>query len=332
MPVVESAPPGALVAIDLDGLVLDSILDFNLYMPAGRGRFILFRTPNLAFTSVHRGRLLDNGVPALYIRADERGQYAKYLEHNIGAVLANPEVPTSKKANMLYTVSRNVVRDAFDEPRAATVVPRTRKLATETMDFVLRSDRALVQLASIMATDYYTYTHSINVAVFAVSLASRAGVSRGDIHELATGALLHDLGKSLIPKDILTRTGPLSQNEMDVIRQHVVYGEQLLAGHRHLSPLAMKPVALHHEKLDGSGYPRQLPSRDIHLFGRITAIADCFDAMTTNRTYQRALSAFDALHRMKTVLGDQFDQQLLVEFIRMLKATPAATVPATRTA
>jgi HD-GYP domain-containing protein (c-di-GMP phosphodiesterase class II) len=312
--------PPPFVGVDLDGLVVDSILDFNLYLTAGSGQYVFFRSPKLPFTVHHRNRLLDHDVRTVYIRADEREQYAKYLEHNIGAVLSNPEVPTRKKATLLYTVTKQAVHEAFEAPRAQTIVPRTRRLASETVDFVLRSDRALVQLASVMATDYYTYTHSINVCVFAVALAHRIGVAREDIGELAAGALLHDLGKSLIPHELITRVGPLSDEEMEVMRNHVVLGEQLLAEHGGIGPLGMHAVSLHHEKLNGAGYPRGLSGDAIHTFGRVAAIADCFDAMTTNRSYQRALAPFDALQLMRAALRDQFDQALLEQFIRMLRA------------
>ena len=312
-------PTQAFLPIDLDGLVIDSILDFNLYIPAGPGRFVLFRSTSLDFTVASRNRLLENGVRTLYIRADEKGQYQKYLEQNIGAVLGNPEIAPKKKASMLYSVSRTVVQDALAEPRSSEIVPRTRRIATETVDYVLRNDRALVELASIMSTDYYTYTHSINVCVFVTALANHAGVDRTDVHELAVGALLHDVGKSQVPKAILTKTGPLTDDEFAVIRQHVEWGGQLLREQGKLSSLAMVPVLQHHEKLDASGYPYGLGSRDIHLFGRIAAIADVFDAMTTNRSYQQAMTAFDALQRMKTALTSKFDQELLVKFIGMLR-------------
>jgi HD-GYP domain-containing protein (c-di-GMP phosphodiesterase class II) len=309
--------------VDLDGLVVDSVLDFNLYLPAGPDRFTFFRSPNLPFSVLHRNRLLEHDVRTVYIRAEEQNQYNKYLEQNIGAVLDNPEIPGRKKATLLYAVSKNVVREAFDEPRASAIVPRARNLATETVDFVLRSERALSQLASVMATDYYTYTHSINVCVFSVALAQKAGVAREDIGDLATGALLHDLGKSQVPKDLLTRVGPLSEDEMSTMRAHVGWGEQLLADHGGLSDMVMLPVSLHHEKLDGSGYPRQVRADDIHLFGRIAAIADCFDAMTTTRSYQGAMTAYEALLRMRTTLRDHYDQGLLEQFIRLLRAPDA---------
>jgi len=175
-------------------------------------------------------------------------------------------------------------------------------------------------MATLMAADYYTFTHSINVCVFTVALAHKAGVDRADIGDLATGALLHDLGKSQVPRDLITRVGPLTPEEMATMRSHVEWGEQIVAAHGNVGALGMFSVSQHHEKLDGGGYPRQLGARDIHLFGRITAVADCFDAMTTNRSYQRALTAYDALLRMRGEMRDQYDQDLLEQFIRVLRA------------
>lgn len=321
----EQPPQETFVPVDLDGLLVDTVLDFNLFLPAGRNRLLFFRSPNLEFTVTHRNRLLDNGVRTVYIRAQERSRYNQYLEQHLPAVIANPAIPPRKKADLLYTVSTNVVQECLGDPRSEAIVDRTRRVAESTIDFVLRSDRSVSQLASLMATDYYTYTHSINVSVFSVALAHKVGVSREDLSEFATGALLHDVGKSEIPLELLTKSGPLSAEEMHVMQQHVRLGERLLTAHQRLSPLAMLAVKQHHEKLDGTGYPRALQKDQIHLFGRISAIADCFDAMTTNRSYQHAKRPYDALLLMRTALHSRYDQYLLDEFIRLLKAPDVKT-------
>lgn len=311
------------VPVDLEGLLIDTVLDFNLFLPAGRGRLLFFRSPNLEFTTAHKNRLLENNVRTLYIRAQERSRYNQYLEQHLPAVLANPTLAPRQKADLLYTVSSSVVQDCLQDPRSDAIVPRTRRVAESTIDFVLRSERSVAHLASLMATDYYTYTHSINVGVFAVALAHKAGVSREDLGDLATGALLHDIGKTGVPQELITRQGPLSLEEMRVMQQHVVIGERLLAQHQRLSPYAMLVVKQHHEKIDGSGYPRALAHDQLHLFGRISAIVDSFDAMTTNRSYQRAMKPYDALLVMRGVLRNKYDQHLLDEFIRLLKSPDA---------
>jgi HD-GYP domain-containing protein (c-di-GMP phosphodiesterase class II) len=320
----DAQPTEAFVPVDLDGLLLDTVLDFNLFLPAGRGRLLFFRSPNLEFNATHRTRLIENNVHTVYIRAQERGAYQQYLEQHLPTLLASPEMPAERKANLLYTVSANVVQDCLTDPRSGAIVDRTRRVAESTIDFVLRSDRSVAQLATLMAADYYTFTHSINVSVFGVALAHKAGVSREDLADFAVGAMLHDIGKSEIPKELLTSTGPLTPDQYRQMKEHVAIGERLLSGHRRLSPIAMLPVKQHHEKVDGSGYPRGLEKDQVHLFGRISAIADCFDAMTTNRSYQHAKAPYEALFVMRNKLRTKFDQDLLETFIRLLKAPDAA--------
>jgi HD-GYP domain-containing protein (c-di-GMP phosphodiesterase class II) len=317
--VPDKTAPEEFCPVDLDGLVDDTELDFDLYLQAGTARFVFYRNSRLPFTSRHRGRLLDNGVRTLYIRTAERHQYLQYLENNLDRVLGNPVVAPPKKAQLLYSVSQVVMQETFDQPRSKAIGPRTRKIAERTVDFVLRSNRAVGQLARLMSTDYYTYTHSINVCVFGVTLARHIGLADRELKEYAVGALLHDLGKAEIAKDLLTRTGPLTAEEMEDMRKHVVIGEQILRDHHDLSATAMIPVSQHHEKMDGTGYPRAISGGDFHVFGRITAIADTFDAMTSKRSYQRAYTPFETLKLMREDLRAKFDQTLLEQFIRLLK-------------
>jgi putative nucleotidyltransferase with HDIG domain len=306
--------------IDLDGLVVDTIVDFNLFLPAGHGRLLFFRGQDLEFTVRHRNRLLDNNVRTVFVRATEHDKYQRYLEHHLERVLSNADIPSRKKAKLLYSVSATVVRECLEQPRSNTILPRTRRLAASTVEFVLRDERSLGQLASLMRSDYYTFTHSINVSVFTTALAQKTGVTRREVEELATGALLHDIGKTQVPKELLARKGPLSLDEMQVVREHVLHGEHLLRELGTLSHEALIVVAQHHERLDGSGYPRGLTGNALHLFGRIAGIADSYDAMTSTRSYQPAMSPFAALTRMRTDLRPHFDQKYLADFIRLLRA------------
>jgi putative nucleotidyltransferase with HDIG domain len=317
--VPDETVPEEFCPVELDGLVDDTVLDFNLYLPAGEERFVLYRNRTLEFAPRHRQRLLDNNVRILYIRTAERQQYLQYLEHHLDQVLSNPSVSQPNKAKLLYSVSQAVMHDTFEQPRSNTIVPRTRQMAARTVDFVLRNDGALRQLARLMSNDYYTYTHSINVCVFGVSLARHIGLDSEGLKDYAIGALLHDLGKSQIAKELLTQTGPLSDEQMEVMKSHVVLGEQILTTSHRVPAQSMIAVSQHHEKLDGSGYPRALTADRIHLFGRITAIADTYDAMTSKRTYQRAFTPFETVKVMRDPLRAKFDQELLDQFIRLMR-------------
>jgi HD-GYP domain-containing protein (c-di-GMP phosphodiesterase class II) len=306
--------------IHLDSLVSASTLEFNLYIKTTDEKCILFRERSLEFGERHRKKLLANEIHTLYIRQADQRIYGRYIEENIGSLMKDPSVPSEKKAAFIYSVSKGILQDAFENPRAIDIVRRTEGLTVSTVDYILKGNESIQNLIAIMSTDYYTFTHSMNVCVFTVALASTVGVRfQRELNDLATGALLHDIGKSEVPKTLLSKAGPLLPEEMAVMKQHVVWGERILGGNPLMTPTRMLPVSLHHEKLDGRGYPRGLIGDQIHLHGRIVAIADCFDAMTTNRSYQSAMDGYDALHIMRTKLHAQYDQDILHAFIPLLR-------------
>lgn len=306
--------------IHLDSLVTDSTLEFNLYIKTSGENCILFRERSLEFGERHRRRLLENQIQTIYIRQSDQKRYGRYIEQNIGILMKDPAVPSEKKAAFIYSVSKGILQDAFENPRAGDIVRRTEEVTVNTVDYILKVRESVQNLIAIMSTDYYTFTHSMNVCVFTIALASNFGVSpQQELNDLATGALLHDIGKSEVPKNLLNKEGPLSPEEMAVMQQHVIWGERILGANPRMTPARMLPVSLHHEKLNGKGYPRGLAGEQIHLHGRIAAIADCFDAMTTNRSYQSAMDGFEALQIMKTRLRAQYDQNVLHAFIPVLR-------------
>lgn len=330
-PRVTATPPGAVRAayghvrplylpVHLDGLVVDSVVDFHLYLQSAPGHFVLFRGPDLPFNADHHRRLLNNQVQTLWLRGDERRRYEAYVERHLETLLANPLIPVPRRASLLTAAAQATLESVMAAPRQQDVVPRTRRVAQQTVQMLVRTPDAVGHLASLMAHDYDTVRHSMNVSVFAVGLAYAAGVRNApDLQELALGTLLHDIGKSEIPRELLSKPGAYTDDEFAVMRTHVERGEQILGESGRLGHLGMIAVAQHHERLSGTGYPRRLSGADLHLFGRITAIADCFDAMTSDRTYQHAMRPADALHLMRTHLAAHFDQTLLDQFIRTLR-------------
>lgn len=335
-PRIPETPPGAVRAafghvrplympVHLDGLVVDSVVDFHLYLQSAPGHFVLFRGPDLSFNSEHHTRLLQNNVQTLWLRGDERRRYEAYVEKHLDTLLANPLVPVPRKAELLTSATQSTLEAVLAEPRHANVVPRTRRVAQQTVQLLVRQPQAVGHLAALMAHDYDTVRHSMNVSVFAVGLAHAAGVqSAADLQELALGTLLHDIGKSEIPRELIVKPGAYTDEEYAIMRTHVERGEHILEEGGRLGQLGMLAVSQHHERLTGDGYPRKLSGDDIHLFGRIAAIADCFDAMTSDRSYQRAMRAVDALQLMRTHLSNHFDQALLNRFIRTLRVPSTA--------
>ena len=164
---------------------------------------------------------------------------------------------------------------------------------------------------------FYTYTHSVNVGLLAVSMAKVLfrGSSGHDMHELGAGFFLHDLGKVQIDLAILNKPGRLTPEETTVMRRHPALGFKILHEAHQLSEECKTIVLQHHERDDGTGYPKQLRGTEIHLYGKICALADVFDALTSNRPYRKGMTSFDALMLMKKEMINHFQKDLYEKFV-----------------
>lgn len=176
-----------------------------------------------------------------------------------------------------------------------------------------RNSYALSSLAMIKEADAYTFMHSVNVSIISMSLALRTPL-REYIDEIGVGSLLHDIGKVDVPLDILHKSGPLDGSEMNTMKRHPLHGAQILRGLGYQDKIAISCVLEHHEKLSGRGYPLRKQGDAISPYGRLTAIADVFDALTTDRPYRKAMSAHDAVVIMTHNMRGDLDPILLEEF------------------
>jgi HD-GYP domain-containing protein (c-di-GMP phosphodiesterase class II) len=139
-----------------------------------------------------------------------------------------------------------------------------------------------------------------------------------DMHEIAAGFFLHDLGKVNIRSEVLNKRGRLTDEEMRHMQTHPYKGYKLLENANEMTVEARVIILQHHERVDGSGYPKQLKENRIHIYARICAIADVFDALTAERSYKKGLSPFEALRLMKTKMAGQFDKNLFATFVQLL--------------
>ncbi|MBD3216763.1 MAG: HD domain-containing protein [candidate division Zixibacteria bacterium] len=299
--------------IFLETLRIDSILDFDLYIRIA-SEPVLYRSKNLPFTESTCKKLLDSKVTRLFIRPTEKRLYQRYIEQNLNTILADEKVPEPKKAGILYETSKSLVKDVLANPTLGENIKRSKDLVGNTVEYVLRGREAFLNLLKITSFDYYTYTHSVNVCTFTVALAQKIGIKDYKrLNELGVGALLHDVGKTKIPERIIRKKSALSPAEFAVMKKHPGIGNQLLKESNLLVEDSHIPVIQHHERVDGSGYPRGLSGRQIHDYGRIIAIADVFDALTTERVYQSAMGTYPALKLMYET-KDHFDERYLREF------------------
>lgn len=185
---------------------------------------------------------------------------------------------------------------------------------------------AMFWMSRIKSRDAYTAEHCLRVAVFTVAFARFLGLPDEDLQVAGLCGLLHDLGKLRIPNRILNKPGPLSAEEMAVMRNHTHFGSELLNSDPALDAIISDVSRHHHERVDGRGYPDRLESWQISRFARIVSIVDAFDAMTSDRCYRDGMPSSDAIRVLYQNRGTQFDADMVEAFIRMVGIYPPGTL------
>ncbi len=182
--------------------------------------------------------------------------------------------------------------------------------------------------AALELRDDETGSHARRVTEIALRLARAVDPQLADEPELRRGFLLHDIGKIGIPDTILLKPGPLDADELRVLEMHTTLGEQLVSSIPYLSGVARQVIAYHHERWDGRGYPWRLRGADIPLPARIFAVADAFDAMTSDRPYRKAMPVADAIEEIERGAGSHFDPAVVAAFVEIADTLPAHLEPA----
>jgi HD-GYP domain-containing protein (c-di-GMP phosphodiesterase class II) len=253
----------------------------------------------------------------IVIKKSDIHLYHEYLDSLLKDKNISSEEMSRVKAVAIRENSKIIMKDLLENPRSGEAIKKSNILVNSMIDCIMKNRDSIYNLLSIRNYDYYTYTHSVNVAVMAVGLGIAIDLTIDAVEKLGMGAMLHDIGKSGIPHDVLNKQGKLTDIEFRLMRNHVIEGEKILNMHKEIPQEAYPAVLQHHEKLSGKGYPLKLSGDEIKLFGRITAIADCYDALTTQRPYKPAFTPFYALSVVAKETGD-YDPELLKAFIKML--------------
>lgn len=225
---------------------------------------------------------------------------------------------------VLQYISKNITRNE------KTGVNKALKMVHKLIDLVAEDSNILLGLSTIKDYDDYTFTHSINVAILSVCLGHRIGLSKKSLETLTLSAFFHDLGKIEVPKDILNKPGKLSDSELKEMKNHSLYSVRqilfLKTSPQKKAEMILPPFE-HHLKYDLTGYPQTPRSKPISLFGRIIALADVYDALTSPRVYRPfAITPDRALSIMQEGSGKDFDPLLLKVFVNMIGVYPVGTL------
>lgn len=240
---------------------------------------------------------------------------------------AEPGRGTAADAERVYRMALDAVERAMEQARAGKLrdVEPVRAVTRQLMDQILRDPSALIGLTTIQRYDIYTFSHSVNVGILAVAVATQLRLPAETLEQVGTAALVHDLGKVYIPHAILLKPAPLTPEEWLVVRRHPTEGARVLQQIPGITPLAPMVAYEHHMRLDGSGYPEAKRRAQPALASRIVAIVDCYDAMTAVRPYRQGHSPHHALREMARLAGSELDGQLVQELTNVLGIYPVGT-------
>ncbi|MBU0590177.1 MAG: HD-GYP domain-containing protein [Gammaproteobacteria bacterium] len=279
---------------------------------------------------VGKGVDVPQGEPAVL----EKQAHAQ-AEQALGSIKPAPQEPVAvsvadeiAQASRICAQSKQAVMLMFQEARMGKVVDTAtaQNLVKDISASVSRNAGALISLARLKTADDYTYMHSVAVCAMMVALARQLGLSEAETRSAGLAGLLHDLGKAMMPMQVLNKPGKLTDAEFIIIKSHPLEGHAMLLKVPDIDPIALDVCLNHHEKVDGSGYPKALKADEISLFAKMGAVCDVYDAITSNRPYKAGWDPAESLRKMAEWADGHFDRQVFQAFVKSLGIYPIGSL------
>ena len=233
-----------------------------------------------------------------------------------------------QRAARICTSAKTAIVSMFSEVRMGKAISgqAAGELVDEISSSVMRNPGALISLARLKTADDYTYMHSVAVCALMVALAGRLGCDETQTREAGMSGLLHDLGKAMMPMEVLNKPGKLTDEEFRIIRGHPEEGHRLLVEGGTVGAVPLDVVLHHHEKTDGSGYPHHLKDEQISVFAKMGAVCDVYDAITSNRPYKAGWDPAESIKKMTEWCTGHFDARIFQAFVKSIGIYPVGSL------
>ena len=273
----------------------------------------------------------------LDVGASTEAEDRSVVEAEAEQVLIDAMRPLVEKADVARELERAVsicseakqaVSSMFNEARmgkaldAADAMP----LVEEISSSVSRNPGALISLARLKTKDDYTYMHSVAVCGLMIALARQLGLNEAQTRQAGMAGLLHDIGKMMIPLEILNKPGRLTDEEFDAVKNHPAEGHKMLLEGHGVDEVTLDVCLHHHEKVDGTGYPDKLKDEEISLFAKMGAVCDVYDAITSNRPYKNGWDPAESLRKMAEWSKGHFDPKVFQAFVKSVGIYPIGSL------
>lgn len=250
-----------------------------------------------------------------------------YIESKLGEGLEVEELIDPKIKQKMAVEVKGLYQGYLNQmPVTRSTFDKMSVLIEELLEDVLSKKECLMNVMEIKGYDNYTYFHSIYVGTLVALIGMQLKYTHSQLVSLTMAGILHDIGKVDLPHELIAKPGPLTDDEVALVRKHPLTAVQRLESNRTMSQIVLRGIESHHEKFDGTGYPFGLKGNDIPEMGRILALADVYDALTSHRTYRPAWQPNEAVEYILGCSGSHFDPVILKSFLKTITAYPTGTI------
>lgn len=273
------------------------------------GRVLIARLTCLE--DFHIEALRKMGLGGIYIREGEEEEPEDRNPPQISEAVQKKyekvKIEDPAKVKISESVRSRVAQSVqylYQDTQSENFSNATRSITDDLMKAISDNDAIAVDISALKVSDEYTFKHSVDVATMSMIVAKKYGLDNRQVYEIGIAGLLHDIGKSKIPDEILNKAGKLTDEEFELMKQHSVFGYHILEPKVDLSMEIKLGVLQHHEKTNGRGYPLKVTGEKIGLFARIISVADIYDALVTERPYKKPFSPRDAVEMIMSMTGE----------------------------
>lgn len=208
-----------------------------------------------------------------------------------------------------------VVRSQVDMDRLYLVV-------NQIIDEIFSNEVVTMNLSQLREVDHYIFEHSVNVCILSLITGIYMGFNKVRLVELGIGALLHDIGKILVPQDVLNKPDQLDDDEFGILKLHTMRGYEALKHTKQFSEASLEAILSHHERCDGNGYPMRKTKDNLHVYAKIVSVADVFDAVTADKVYRKKEDPYRAMYYIIDELDTKFDREIVKKFLKVVGYYP----------
>jgi HD-GYP domain-containing protein (c-di-GMP phosphodiesterase class II) len=293
-------PSEGMVEFPVENLVDNSLTDFDVFLRLG-GNIVLYGGRGYRWERSELNGLLSAGVRGFLIREEDGGKARMYSAVSRVPVIAQTLAPPAR-IQQIDEIGASLSSCLMEGELTEACISKAGEVARGLVDCIAEDPSCIRAIQTLADHDAYTYHHSVRVAAYTVAIAIGLGITDQElIYLMAIGGLFHDVGKRAIPLDLLNKPGPLTEGEWQLMKEHPQAGWDQLKT-TGLSHISLEIVLHHHERVNGTGYPHGLKGSELLPEVQMAALADIFDALTSNRSYQRRRTRFEALAFIKQKL------------------------------